>query len=94
MITQLEILSETFLVADMKEPNVCGGQITRDMYQNLKGDWGFQISKTRVSLKRLTRLTQTSSWAVSPYVPWMLCAGSWRVDTHTHRENDMRAHRR
>lgn len=36
MITQLEILSETFLVADMKEPNVCGGQITRDMYQNLK----------------------------------------------------------
>lgn len=24
----------------MKEPNVCGGQITRDMYQNPKGDWG------------------------------------------------------
>lgn len=84
MITQLEILSETFLVADMKEPNVCGGQITRDMYQNLKGDWSFQISKTGVSLKRLTRLTQMSSWAASPYIPCMLCAGSWCVDITPH----------
>ena len=50
----------------------------RDTHQNLKGDWGFQtISKTPVPLKRLTRLTRLSSWAVSRHIPWM-------PHTHTH----------
>lgn len=72
------------MVADMKQPNVCGGQITRDTYQNLKGDWGFQtISKTWVPLKRLTGLTRLSSWAVCVVIGPGCCTHTYTMAGHT-----------